>query len=213
MLPDNIDEIYDFIDLMLQYEPKEIVLNHPRYISDEKNAEMQKITAGLYDTEYITVNKMRQDSLFSDEYVKKLNKIIKDIKKKYNPLLIKEYPNFRNESERIDYYNEQKGYSLRPHQRCLNLYKKPILLPDGTIASCLYNKLGNALEQPISEIWNGETAEKTRKYFEENGNFPTCSRCTNFYKEYIEPKDVHSDFLVNFCKEKLFNKLFNNKKC
>ena len=168
MLPDNIDEIFDFIDLMLKYEPKEIVLNHPRYISQEKNEKMEQIISGLYDTEFLTINKTRQKILFSDEYAKKLNKIIKDVKKRYNPLIVKEFPNFKNESERINYYNENKGYSLRPNKRCLNLYKKPIILPDGTIASCMYNKLGNALEKPISEIWNNETAERKRKHFEED---------------------------------------------
>lgn len=185
MLPDNIDEIYDFIDRMLKHDPREIVLNHPRYVSTEKDNEMHTIMTDLYTHSYTQRLMMRQDTGFSEEYVQKLNKTIEDIKSKYDPEIIKEFPNF-TEQERLDYYNDEKAYKLRKNQRCLSPQKIPFFFPDGTVASCLYNVLGNATKQPIEKIWNNEIANKTRFYLNKNGNFPTCARCTCFYKEECE---------------------------
>lgn len=186
MLPDNIDEIYDFIDRMLQYDPKEIVLNHPRYVSTEKDNTMHSIMSSLYTGPYTSRLMMRQDTSFDNDYVQKLNEIIKDVKSKYNPNIIKELPDFYDEQERLDYYNDEKAYKLRKNRRCLSPYKIPFFFPDGSVASCLYNVCGNALKTPISKIWNGDIANKTRFYLDTNGNFPTCARCTCFYKEECE---------------------------
>lgn len=186
MLPDNIDEIYDFINRMLEYNPREIVLNHPRYVSTEKDNEMRSIMTSLYTQPYNTRLMMRQDTNFSLEYVERLNEIIKDVKSKYDPVIIKELPDFDDENERLDYYNEEKAYTLRKKRRCLSPYKIPFFFPDGTVASCLYNVLGNALKTPVSKLWDNEIADKTRFYMDKNGNFPTCARCTCFYKEECE---------------------------
>ena len=96
---------------------------------------------------------------------------------------MEEFPKFNSKEERIAYYTEEAGYTLRPDKRCLSLDKIPFIFPDGTLANCLYNSLGNVLETPISELWQNEIANKTRKYINENGNFPTCGRCTCFYKD------------------------------
>ena len=146
---------------------------------------MHTIMTDLYTHSYTQRLMMRQDTGFSEEYVQKLNKIIEDIKSKYDPEIIKEFPNF-TEQERLDYYNDEKAYKLRKNQRCLSPQKIPFFFPDGTVASCLYNVLGNATKQPIEKIWNNEIANKTRFYLNKNGNFPTCARCTCFYKEECE---------------------------
>ncbi|MCR5260566.1 MAG: radical SAM protein [Candidatus Gastranaerophilales bacterium] len=182
LLPDNIDEIYDYIDRMLQYEPEEIILNHPRYITAEKDEEMRKLTAKLYSTPYIPRMVMREDTKFSKEYAERLNEIIKDVKKKYDPAVLKEFPDF-TEEERLAYYNDDKSYSLKSDKKCLSPYKIPFLFPDGSMASCLYNNLGKATEEGILDLWQNKAACITREYIEKNGNFPTCAKCTPFYKE------------------------------
>ena len=185
MLPDNIDEIYDFIERMLQYNPKEIVLNHPRYVSTDKDNEMHTEMSKLFTHPYTQRLMMRQDTSFPKEYVEKLNAIIKDVKSKYDPAIIKEFPDL-TEQERLDYYDDEKAYDLKKDKRCLSPYKIPFFFPDGTVASCLYNVLGNAKKEHISKIWNNETACETRAYLDNKGNFPTCARCTCFYKEECE---------------------------
>ncbi len=184
MLPDNIDEIYDFIERMRQYNPIEIVLNHPRYVSTEKDLEMQSEMEKLYTHPYTHRLMMRQDSSFSQEYVHKLNEIIKDVKAKY-PDFVKEFPDL-TEQERLDYYDDTKCYDIKNDKKCLSPYKIPFFFPDGTVASCLYNVLGNATKQPIAEIWNNSIAQETRAYLDSKNKFPTCARCTCFYKEECE---------------------------
>lgn len=185
MLPDNIDEIYDFIDRMLQYKPQDVVLNHPRYVSNLKDNEMHSVMAKLYNKPYAQRLMLREDITFSKDYVNRLNEIIKDVKKKYDPVLVKEFPEL-TEEERLDYYNDDKAYDLKKDRRCLSPYKIPFFFPDGTVKSCLYNVLGNATKTPISKIWQNETACKTRDYLDNYGNFPTCARCTCFYKDECE---------------------------
>ncbi len=185
MLPDNINEIYDFIDRMLEYNPREIILNHPRYVSTSKDNEMHSIISSLYTQPYTQRLMMRQDVSFPKDYILKLNEIIKDVKSKYDPVVVKEFPDL-TEQERLDYYDDDKVYNIRKKQHCLSPYKIPFFFPDGTVASCLYNVLGNARKEPLSKIWNNQIADKTRFYLDRNGNFPVCTRCTCFYKEECE---------------------------
>ncbi len=187
MLPDNIDEIYDFVERMRQYHPTEIVLNHPRYVSTEKDEEMQSEMKKLYTHPYTHRLMMRQDTSFSPEYVHKLNEIIKDVKAKY-PGFVKEFPEL-TEQERLDYYDDTKAYDIKNDKKCLSPYKIPFFFPDGTVASCLYNVLGNATKEPISKIWNNKIAEETREYLDCKNKFPTCARCTCFYKEECEEEN------------------------
>lgn len=182
MLPDNIDEMYDYIDRMLQHKPNEIILNHPRFISLEKDFEMKKVFENLYPNPYSSRLITREDIEFSAEYVKKMNGMLKYIFSKYDRKTVKEFPEFNSEEERIAYYTDE-GYNLRKEQRCLSPYKIPFIFPDGTISSCIYNSLGNCKTTEIKAIWESESAVKTREYLDNNGNFPVCSRCTCFYKQ------------------------------
>ena len=109
-----------------------------------------------------------------------MNEIVKDLKSSYAPI-VKEFPDL-TEEERLAYYDDEKVYDLRPNWRCPSPYKIPTILPDGTVLSCLYNNLGNILEQPLSALWNNEIAQKTRNYLDKNVKFLACGRCTCYYK-------------------------------
>ena len=180
MLPENVGEIRDFVKEMLPFEPKDITLNHTRYASFEKRLEMRDEMVKLFENPYNQHLMMRSNIDFSKEYVKKMNEIVKDLKSSYAPI-VKEFPDL-TEEERLAYYDDEKVYDLRPNWRCPSPYKIPTILPDGTVLSCLYNNLGNILEQPLSALWNNEIAQKTRNYLDKNVKFLACGRCTCYYK-------------------------------
>lgn len=181
MLPENIDETLDFIEEMLKYEPKSIVLNHSRYASFEKRLEMRDEMTKLFSNPYNQHLMMRSIIDFPQEYVLKMNEVVKKAKS-LHPSKVTEFPDL-SEEERLNYYDDSKIYNLRPDWKCPSPYRYPTILPDGTVLSCLYNKLGNALEQPISELWENEIAKKTRDYLDKNIKFLACGRCTCYYKE------------------------------
>lgn len=181
LLPDNINEVVEFIKIIKKFEPNKIVLSHPRHICHENNIKMQKIVSDIYGQKCIKRLEMRNDIVFENEYVKKLNETVIYIKKTFDPAIVREHPDF-SEEERLNYYDDNLFASIRAEEKCLSPYTIPFIYPDGTVASCLYNTLGNALSERIDKIWNNIDAINTRKYLDKNKHFPVCTRCTCFYK-------------------------------
>ncbi len=180
MLPENIDETLGFIEELAKYKPKNIILNHTRYASFEKRLEMREEMTKIFDNPYNQHLMMRSIIDFPSDYVLKMNEIVKQAKSTFSPM-VSEFPDL-TEEERLAYYDDEKVYDLRPNWKCPSPYKIPTILPDGTVLSCLYNKLGNAYEQPISELWENDIAKKTRDYLNEHTKFLACGRCTCYYK-------------------------------
>ena len=68
---------------------------------------------------------------------------------------------------------------------CAGLWNTPMVQTDGRVTTCcldehLENVVGNILNQPLSDIWNGPTMERWRQAhiegrFEDSG--PLCTRC------------------------------------
>jgi MoaA/NifB/PqqE/SkfB family radical SAM enzyme len=180
MLPENIDETEDFVKEFIKYNPKDITLNHVRFAPIDSIISIEKQMKDIFPEIKTERHLMtRQTISFSKEYVLKMNEVIKRAKS-ISPL-VKEFPDF-TEQERIDYYDEEKIITLKPDLICPSPYKIPTILPDGTVLSCLYNKLGNILETPLSVLWQNEIANRTRLYLDENKKFLACSRCTCRYK-------------------------------
>lgn len=180
MLPENIDETLDFIEELVKYKPRSIILNHTRYASFEKRLQMRDEMVKIFANPYNQHLMMRSIIDFPPEYVVKMNDVVKKAKSLY-PSMVAEFPDF-SEEERLNYYDDSKVYDLRPDWKCPSPYRYPTILPDGSVLSCLYNNLGNALEQPISVLWGNEIAQKTREYLDKNKKFLACGRCTCYYK-------------------------------
>ena len=180
MLPENVDEIKDFVKEIIKYKPEDITLNHARYASLEKRLEMQKEMTQIFDNPYNQHLMMRSNIDFTQDFVLKMNETVKEVKKLYAPI-VKEFPDLSDE-ERLAYYDDSKVYDLRPNWRCPSPYKIPTILPDGTVMSCLYNNLGNIREHSLAELWNNDVANKTRDFLYKNKKFLTCGRCTCYYK-------------------------------
>lgn len=182
MQPENLDQIIDFAEWVMQYEPKILTFSHPRYISDICEQKMSNICYDLYGEKTPPYLKTRRKTVFSEEYVRKLYKIMQKLHSKYEN--IEELPKL-NANSITEYYGEPENgvYGFFPERRCLSPDKVPTIMPDGTLKSCIYNNLGNLLENSFEELWTNKIAEDTRKYLESNGNFPACGRCTCFYKE------------------------------
>ncbi len=184
MLPENIDETKDFIKEISKYKPTRIMLNHTRYASFEKREEMKDEIEKIFKNPYSHHLMMRSNIEFSEDYIKKMNEIVNELKNSY-PDFVVEIPDF-SEEERLAYYDDERVYDLKPNWRCASPYKIPTILPDGTVLSCLYNNLGNVNEQTLSELWQNEIAQTTRDYLDKNKKFLACGRCTCYYK----PEDL-----------------------
>lgn len=84
---------------------------------------------------------------------------------------------------------EVEEYYLRPssflgRQKCSSPWSNLEIRPNGDATFCPDFPdyiIGNILEEPFEEIWNGDKAKKFRGLLIKNGLFPLCSRCCGLY--------------------------------
>lgn len=107
ILPDNIDEAIEFTEFFEQFQLTDLVLNHPRYTSIQKEEETLKIcgSLGLKSPQKLHLQTNKNYN-FNNEYINKVNRFFNFINKKYKGKKVVEYPAF-SEKERLEYYNEK----------------------------------------------------------------------------------------------------------
>lgn len=62
---------------------------------------------------------------------------------------------------------------------CTYIQKNLRIDPAGDVIPCMEYKLGNILEQDLSEIWSGSPYQTLRKKLADSGPFEACLRCCN----------------------------------
>jgi radical SAM protein with 4Fe4S-binding SPASM domain len=64
-------------------------------------------------------------------------------------------------------------------------WMRAVVLPNGDVAGCPWlpeARIGNVTQQRFVEIWNGREMRQFRRSLEEDGLFPSCSRCCDLYE-------------------------------
>lgn len=190
ILPENIDEARNFTEYLKQFNLTDLILNHPRFTSyeiEEKTLCRTK-KAGLSSLQRLHLH-TNCDYLFDKKYVEKVDEFFDFIKKEYKNRKVVEFPRFSKE-ERYQYYNEKDYEKIRQNRLCASPWNVPFILPNGDVATCLYSVVGNFTREDFWKIWNGERANDIRSELINNGNLPSCKRCTCFYDaHYIYAKD------------------------
>ena len=69
---------------------------------------------------------------------------------------------------------------------CTYVYENLRIDPEGNVIPCIEYKLGNILEQELSEIWDGSPYRTFRQKLADSGPFEACLRCCNMiYKDEL----------------------------
>ncbi len=67
----------------------------------------------------------------------------------------------------------------RNFKGCTYIHENLRIDPEGNVIPCIEYKLGNILDQDLSEIWNGNSYQTFRKKLTDSGPFEACLRCCN----------------------------------
>ena len=181
MLPENIDEILDFVKYMRKYRPSFIGFQHLQFSSDKLDKENNKEWVRCFNKKYTTKLKPKVVYKFNEDYVEKLYSIIEKLRKTYSPTKVYDFPHLSLE-EMKEYYLEEDLSLIRKNRICTTPWMSPSITPDGKVSNCICNEIGDLRKEDFWTIFNNDKANIIRKQLAEHGKFPVCSRCCCFYK-------------------------------
>ncbi|MBN1255274.1 MAG: radical SAM protein [Deltaproteobacteria bacterium] len=177
---ENHTMLDDIVDEAAQFGAQSITFHHLIFVNQGAFAETERITQAA-----LACNSPDWAGFITDELPRIDPERIIEQRRKIeggkNTVPAFFYPNFTDEEIRT-YYNSFDFFPTSYKRRCLSPWMVAYVLPDGMVKPCLSlgYVVGNLLETPFKEIWNGERAVRFRRLLKERGHFPVCPRCTEF---------------------------------
>lgn len=182
LLPDNIDELSNFVEYMQQFNIEQFVFQHLQFatpkLQEKTNSEWENLLGCKFDGDNFTTKKQYQ---LTEEYIQK----IKENLEKVSNICKKEafvFPCLNN-NEIKNYYLDKDLNSIRPYLTCTTPWLNAFISPDGNVSNCIGNQIGNLKENNFWSLWNNEKANRIRTALCHSGSFDFCKKCCNFYKE------------------------------
>lgn len=188
ILPDNVDELPEFLEFMMENRINVVTLQHLQFSSEALNELTKKEWTERLGKSYGGGLIPRKEYLIDENYVEKIKTSFEKMK----------YSGAKNafmfpaleEEELKNYYLDKDLDKIRPGRICTTPWMNPTIHPDGNVSNCIGNIIGNIKEQCFWDLWNNETANSLRASLMEHGKFKICSKCCNFYKSnFICAKD------------------------
>ncbi len=85
-------------------------------------------------------------------------------------------------SQIYSYYNDlDNTFGI---ESCFKAWYRVHIRSNGDATTCEFfspSVMGNITKQTLAKIWNNENYKKYRNYLQQQGYFPYCTRCTEFY--------------------------------
>lgn len=188
ILPDNVDELPEFLEFMMENRINVVTLQHLQFSSEALNELTNKEWTERLGKSYGGGLIPRKEYLIDENYVEKIK--ISFEKMKYSGAKNAFMFPALEEEELKNYYLDKDLDKIRPGRVCTTPWMNPTIHPDGNVSNCIGNIIGNIKEQCFWDLWNNETANSLRASLMEHGKFTICSKCCNFYKSnFICAKD------------------------
>lgn len=180
ILPENIDELPDFLDFIQKNNIKVLTFQHLQFSNDELNRLTDNQWHERLNQSYSGGLLPKKDYSIDKEYVEKLKLVFGRLKKicSSNAFI---FPALQDE-EIENYYLDKNLDEIRNGRICTTPWMNPTIQPDGDVSNCIGNIIGNINNENFWDIWNNEKADRLRCSLLENGKFTLCSKCCNFYK-------------------------------
>ena len=188
MLPDNIDELTDFLMFIQQKNIKTLTFQHLQFSTEELNKLTniqwrerlnKNYSGGLIPPKFYKTDK---------DYIKKLIKTIDSFKDVCKTTTFV-FPALEDE-EIENYYLDNNLDEIRAGRICTTPWVNPTIHSNGDVSNCIGNIIGNINNEDFWTIWNNDKANRLRNSLCKNGKFTICAKCCNFYKgNFIYAKD------------------------
>lgn len=182
ILPDNVNEMSNFIEYMQQFNIEQFVFQHLQFSSREMNSKTsivwEKELGCEFNNEHFLTKKTYS---LTDKYIEQIKKNLK----KVSNVCKKEtfvFP-FLSDEEMVNYYQDKNLDKIRPYFTCTTPWLCAFISPDGYVSNCIQNTIGNIKNEDFWTLWNNDKANKIRNSLCKNGSFDFCKKCCNFYKE------------------------------
>ena len=180
MLPDNVDELIEFLKFIQQKNIKTITFQHLQFsceeLNEHTNLQWQQRLNKNYAGGLIPPKKYKIDK----EHVKKLIRTINGFKEVCQTTAYV-FPALEGE-EIENYYLDKDLDSIRAGRICTTPWVNPTIHSNGDVSNCIGNIIGNINKEDFWTLWNNEKANNLRHSLCKNGKFTICAKCCNFYK-------------------------------
>lgn len=184
LLPDNIEDIFNILDILIKFDTSRITLQHPQYSSPKINALTNDHWNKHFDTIYGTKLITKKHYSYNKSYLNKIRNLIKLVKSdnQYHNR-VNFFPDLK-EDELDLYYSEEGHLSLSPCCICTKPWFKPYIDPTGDVLICMEQPIGNIRMNNFWKIWNNAESYRFRSSLLINGRFPICTRCCEFFMDH-----------------------------
>lgn len=184
LLPDNIDNLLEFLKFIDEYNPRLVILQHPTFSSHELNKINSSIWHKYLDSNDQTNLFTKKKYLFSKDYIEKLAKLLTTVQEIKKDIRTEIYfsPGLSHD-EVFYYYSEPTHPLLHPGRICSRPWRRLAIKPNGDALGCLGYSVGNITTNSFSEIWTGEKIKRLRQALLDVERFPICTRCCDFYND------------------------------
>ncbi len=184
ILPDNVNEMSNFIEYMQQFNIEQFVFQHLQFSSREMNSKTNTIWKKDVGCEFNNETFLTKKSYsLTTEYVNQ----IKNNLSKLSRVCRREtfvFP-YLNDTEMESYYSDTNLDKIRPYFTCTTPWLCAFISPDGYVSNCIQNTIGNIKDNDFWTLWNNNNANKIRNALCKNGSFEFCKKCCNFYKSHF----------------------------
>ncbi len=188
LLPDNIDDVDKFMQVIQKENVNQVVFQHLQFATKEMNelskTEWESCLEQPYGECFATKKQYKIDKTYTDK--------LKNLFKKVAPVCEVEtfvFP-YLHDDEIDKYYFEKDLKTIRPYMRCTTPWLTAFIGANGDVSNCIENTIGNITKEDFWILWNNEKANKMRQALCEHGNFALCTKCCNFYKScFLYAKD------------------------
>ena len=180
MLPDNVDELSEFLEFIQKKNIHTLTFQHLQFSSQElnkhTNTQWQQRLNKPYAGGLIPPKQYKIDK----QYVNKLAAAIEKLKDVCKTTAYV-FPALEDE-EIENYYLDKDLDTIRAGRICTTPWVNPTIHSNGDVSNCIGNIIGNINREDFWTIWNNEKANNLRHSLCKYGKFTLCAKCCNFYK-------------------------------
>ena len=181
ILPDNVNELSNFVEYMQQFNIEQFVFQHLQFSSREMNSKTniewkENVGCEFSNENFLTKKSYSLTPKYTQQIKENLDEAARVCKKEAFV-----FP-YLDDKEMENYYLDKNLDKIRPYYTCTTPWMCAFISPDGYVSNCIQNTIGNIKNNDFWDLWNNDSANRIRNSLCKNGSFEFCKKCCNFYK-------------------------------
>ncbi len=183
LLPENLDNVFEFLEFIAPYEPDTVTFQHLQFSSASLNELTNSVWRNYLDVDFQTQLLPKKQYCFDRPYLNQLRRVIGAVKRIYSsrPNILF-FPDL-SDSDIPFYYSEQHHFDIAPERVCTKPWHSPTLNPNGDVLLCLDHPIGNITQDNFWHIWGDQKAREFRQALTILEKYPVCTRCCHLYED------------------------------